>query len=421
MKKLTLAFAVSILLSVAGFSQQPLYLNFRSHNEISDTLKYYDSYTDYDSARKDLTKIKNVIAYNNATWNMQVESNFIRAVIRWDKPTRSTNLLKDFDDLPSIEIDLHNHYQDKFYMPNYNPYNYADMNYLITNELGLTKRNCIGGFFWTDTSTWNSLKNGQSCHFFNGTSARLGFPYTPLALTGGGSRGDANNLYAYGAWRPSNANNGAFLNNDASSSLYFIGDGCHFMLDTATNPVDLANEIISYVTGTLASTTADGNTNYTASIMFNVRDISGRNYDIKIKKIITMLQPYVASGQIIWQTYSDKLYNTKTYKNAADSFQVLCNSGSVVRKSNIKAENKTNNINSISVFPNPASCFIKINSNNVDNTTYRLFNQMGQLMTTTTASGSTQIDVSKYSKGLYVLQCINSKGELLSSQKIIVQ
>lgn len=416
MKKLAIILFAIISGAYEVNAQAKLYLNFRSHNETTDSLKYEERYSAFDSIRTELNKIRSAIVLNNAAWNMQVESNFINAVIKWEKPTKPTTLLKQYDSYPQIEIDLHNHFNKLT-----NPYNYADLNYLITKELGMSKRDNIGGIWWQDTSTWNMLKNGQACNYFSAAKGRpQGFTYRPTTLTGGGSDGDRHNLYVYGSWLPSNASSSSFLTNDPTSNLFFIGDGCHLMLTDTTDPEEIGNEIINFITGYLATKTDSGYVDYTGSIMFNFRDIPGNNFDIKIRKIITMLQPYVDSHQLVWSTYSDKLIHTRIYADSTNYFQVDCTTTATSSSGSRKLNAAVNDIATILVYPNPASYFVNINSGG-RSVVCKLFNNMGQLVKLTKAAGNAQINVSGVAKGIYILQCCSNNGQILKTEKLLIQ
>ena len=428
MKKTITATIISIAISFFAKAQQDtLFLNFRSHNEISDPLHYFDNFADYDTSRLYLNKIKNAIVNGGATWNMQVESNFIRAVIKWEHAdTASTNLLKRFDDLSQIEVDLHNHFNDTTTSLSYNPYNYADLNYLIVKMCKMSKRNNIGGFFWEQASTWDALKTGLLCNYFSVPRGftPVGPSYIPACITGGGSENDTHNLEAYGAWRPSVGRGGGldFLKNDSTSSLLFLGDGCHSLLKSTTNPDSVANEIINFVNTYMSTTTADNNTNYTGSIMFNFRDIVGSNFDLKIKRIIDLLQPYVASGKIAWRTYTNKLANTLTKKDPSSYFQKLCSATTTSSASRLS--NKGSNTlskNTITVYPNPTSSRININNHSNLTLTYFLYNQLGQLVYSTKSNENFSMNIQSYPKGLFILKATDSQGKTVQTDKIILQ
>ena len=248
--------------------------------------------------------------------------------------------------------------------------------------------------------------------------------YTPACLTGGGSDNDTYNLEAYGAWRPSVGRGSGldFLINDSTSSLLFIGDGCQLVIKPTTDPDSLANVIINFVNTYLSTTTANGNTNYTGSIMFNFRDIVGSNFDLKIKRIIELLQPYVASGKIAWKTYTQKLANTAAQKSSTTYFQKLCSattSYSASRLSNTSINTLPNNV--ITVYPNPTSNRINIKNNSNLMLNYCLYNQLGQLVYSTKSNENFSMNIQSYSKGLFVLKATDTQGKLFQTEKIIVQ
>lgn len=70
-------------------------------------------------------------------------------------------------------------------------------------------------------------------------------------------------------------------------------------------------------------------------------------------------------------------------------------------------------IGSILVYPNPATDFINVNISGADNkgTTAQLFNSVGQAINNITLpNGTTQLDISRMSSGIYQLKLMNSSG-----------
>lgn len=70
---------------------------------------------------------------------------------------------------------------------------------------------------------------------------------------------------------------------------------------------------------------------------------------------------------------------------------------------------------SVNVYPNPTSDILHVEGENIDN--IRIFNALGQLMTTTT---STDISVSSYSEGLYTVSITLTDGRTLT-RKVMVK
>lgn len=70
---------------------------------------------------------------------------------------------------------------------------------------------------------------------------------------------------------------------------------------------------------------------------------------------------------------------------------------------------------SVNVYPNPANSILHVEGENIDN--IRIFNALGQLMTTTT---NTEISVSGYSEGLYTVSVTLTDGRTLT-RKVMVK
>ena len=154
-KKLLLSVFVLPLVVINVVAQtNVLHLNLGSHNETNDAMYGVNYNTNYAVIKAKAMEVADSVNANGAKWDMQVESNFIRACITQDfAATSSTDLMQSMDNLSYVEVDPHNHL-DTVPGLNYNPYNYADLSHLL-DSCGLSTRTNVGGFLY-QASEWDN-------------------------------------------------------------------------------------------------------------------------------------------------------------------------------------------------------------------------------------------------------------------------
>ena len=318
MKK-SISFIAALVLLLSGSYAQTgiIYLNFGSHNEVDDPITYTVS-ASYAIFKPIVRQIADTIIKKKAKWNMQVESNFVRADILNDAGSSSTSdLLEVLDTSAYIEIDAHNHYNVLT-----NPYNYPDMVKML-GDVGITNRKTMGGFIWySPLQDWTQYQVPVAGHTFTS------YTWTPTIMWGAGSPGHVNDFNAFGIWKPlitASITAATFVTQQPSSPLTSMGNGTSNVLWTMTSADSISNNIINLVnqiaTGQISQTGF-----YTQTIMFNFKSINtttAAGYVSKITEIINDLQPYVDQGKIIWQNLSEKNTTWNTLHPSSNDYFVL--------------------------------------------------------------------------------------------------
>lgn len=319
----------------------PLYLNINSHNETDDPNNYANPVT-YSQVKSIILQIADTVSTNGARWNMQVESNLIRACIANENGNTNPNdMLDSLDNLPAIEIDPHNHFDTIPTSMTYNPYNYADLAHLL-DSCGLqSPRKNMGGFLWQVGSDWMPYQAGAPGHTYSS------YTWQPNVVWGAGSPGHTNDYDVYGLWKPAGPGI-QFTTHNASRHLVCIGNGCSNVLSDSVPVTVNINQVINLI-NYIASLPYDPNACWTASIQFNFRDLNMPGLADSIGQIIHALQPYVNSGQVVWMTLTEKYDNWfNLHSNPGDYFQEACDSLTLGI-----GENITTSL--VSVYPNPFS------------------------------------------------------------------
>jgi hypothetical protein len=342
---LTVAF-----LSVIPFSMKaqtmPLYLNFNSHNEISDNINYSSSST-WNQYRQIILTLADTFANNGVKWNLQAESDFIRANIAMENGyTNPNDLLDSLDNSPTVEVDPHNHFDNNPSSTTYNPFNYSDLAHLLDSTGCVYPRNNMGGFLWTVGSDFMPYQNPVQGNTYPT------YYWNPQVIWGAGSPGHTNDYNGYGVWKPAGATMN-FFTHTSSNHLTFIGNGCSNVVFDTTH----VSTIVDQIVGTLQYIQYQPY-NYmnmfTASIQMNFRDMDTPGYTDTIAAIVRALKPYVASGQIVYQTLTEKYITWYTaHTNTSDHFQLDC-SGLHLGTDEVTTSS------SVQLFPNPANAEVTI-------------------------------------------------------------
>ena len=199
-------------------AQVPVYLYFGSHNETNDqqyhNLNYSDS-ADYATMKGYIQQVCDTIIFYNAKYEMMLESNFILACLQNENAyTNPNDIIEWADNTAQIEVQAHNHFKASGIGAN--PYNYADLAYLL-DSCGLTDTcNVMGGFIWRSFTTppvsedwtqWQIYKAGNTFPFYK---------WRPKFLWGGGSPNHISDYEAYGIWKPQAATTSGFGIHDTS-------------------------------------------------------------------------------------------------------------------------------------------------------------------------------------------------------------
>lgn len=402
MKNFSTTFALLFLVTSINAQTNVLHLNLGSHNEMSDPAYGVNYQTNYSSIKSKALLVADSVLANEAKWNMQVESNFIRACLQFDNAAASSNdLMEWMDNLPYVEVDPHNHLDTIVAMnPNFNPYNYADLNHLL-DSCGLSNRTNVGGFIYkaqdwtTDDEDWTVWKYGLQGRTFPWIN------WIPQVLWGGGTLNHVDDPQPIGVWHPGGPTTATFLTNN-DTQLLDIGNGCAWLIKDTTTPSYLIAEINNYI-ATINSTTANSNTFYTATIMFDFRSILTPGYTDKIAEVLRGLRPLVASGDIVWETLSEKRTDwLSNHNNTSDSFIKVCDD------INVGVEEPISDKTNFTLYPNPTSSSLNIqfSQNNSAASKISIYNFVGVKIIEIEIeknSNFIQTDVSTFTKGMYIL------------------
>ncbi len=79
---------------------------------------------------------------------------------------------------------------------------------------------------------------------------------------------------------------------------------------------------------------------------------------------------------------------------------------------------KENSKHGIAVYPNPVNSMLTIVSGDLETYEYRVYNTVGQIVTSGTFASKTQIDVDAFPKGVYFIKTFNGKGKVVTSKII---
>ena len=379
----------------------PLYLNFVSHNEITDPLDYDHPFnpTYYQQIKELAVAVCDTIIAKQAKYNMQVDANLIKgALIHDNAATNPNDLLEWANNSPYIDVDGHNHF-DQFA----NPYNYADLAYLLDSCGVVLNRNILGGVAWKGPlESWTQYLN--PVHGFTFTD----FVWQAEILWGPATPGHGDDFQYFGIWRPTAPTELGFGMHNPSGNLSAIGGGCKgdigFVLDTTGTPKRSTHEIIANLRGMadyINSNPPPPNAFYTANMLINFRDFTEvPNFADSIATIIDGIQDYVDEGKIVWLTLAEKYDLWQSlHSDPADYFLQACEDIVYTGSSEVFAST----IN-LSVYPNPASSFLNIRSQLSETATIRIYDLLGNvLMTESMAVDSAMLDVSGLRKGFYLL------------------
>ncbi len=364
MKPFIIVLLVIIFLPLASFSQVPIYFHVNSHNEENGSDPNYSDSSTYFTYRELSRIIGDTIYAHGGKWNFQSDWKFLIGSIKYDHGTPATlskSLLKWFYENRGFEIDAHHHTGSTV-----SSYNYADVAHLI-DSLGVPSSKNVGGFEWLDT-TWQVYETGLRGQTF------LSYVWSPNVIWGGGTPSHTNDLNTYGAWKPKNSTSIAnFYINDTTKRVTLIGNGC------STQIADTSN--LTYVFNTITQAINYAQTHpgkyYSANLMFNIRNLNS-GLITKMSQILTMLQPYFASGKLVWKSLTEK-YNTynSLYHNSQNTLLCLdvptdvTNSEGNLLPNEIKLEQN---------YPNPFNPTTKINYSlqNSKNVSLKIYDTMGR-------------------------------------------
>ena len=383
----------------------PLYINFNSHNEISDNIAYSTPsvWTQY---RGIVLALADTFYMHNAKWNLQAESDFIRAdITRENAYTNPNDLLDSLDNSATVEVDPHNHFDNNSMSVTYNPYNYPDLAHLLDSAGLAYPRNNMGGFLWTMASDFMPYQNPVAGNTYPN------YLWNPNVIWGAGSPGHTNDYNGYGVWKPQGAN-AQFFTHTPSNHLTYIGNGCSYVVFDTTHVSTIINAVVQMLQY-IQYQPYNSMSMYTASIQMNFRNIANPGFVDTIAAIVRGLEPYVNSGQIVYQTLTEK-YNTwyAAHPTTTDHWKTDCTGLPLAVETNLSTT-------IANLYPNPASGILNIELPDAPIEEILIMDVQGKCVLRKTVDGisaSYQLDVSELSSGLYFAVEESSSGMRYTSR-----
>lgn len=372
-----------------------LHLTLQSHNETSDPINYTNS-TNWINVKTKLAMIKDTIEFYQAKYNLQCESNFIRANISMDNAaSSSTDLLQSFEEHSLIEVDPHNHYDPNGTPPAANLFNYADLAKLLDSS-GITRIQTVGGFIY-QSSEWSFPQYEDWTNYENGIQGSY-FPneiWTPQILWGGGTLSHMNDPFSLGVWHAGGATSNTYDQTN-QTNLLNLGNGCGWVIKSNTDIdslVNAMNEYTDYFTNWMPS---DPNMYISGTVIFNFRYLLTTGYVEKVCEFIRKINPTVQSGRIIWQNLSEKYDEWNTlHPNTTDDYVLMC--------SDIPANLGIDKISeaSLEFYPNPTSGLVTLQTTQIGKV--NITDLKGkQLFMADLLSGANQLQLT-FSPGIYLM------------------
>jgi hypothetical protein len=292
-----------LLSSLNAVAQQvPIYLYFASHNETTDQnfhgLDYSDP-ADYALMRTHVRKVCDTLLHYGVAYDMMLESNFILGCLKNElAATNSGDLIEWVSQQPGFSVQPHNHF--KPFGVGANPYNYADLVYLL-DSCGVDSAYVMGGFIWRNFTSpvavnedWTAWQSPQAGFSFPG------FRWRPTLLWGGGSPNHIDDYNAYGIWKPKAATSAQFGVHDPTRTLINFGGGCgdDFVLWDTVNAAMLAYRILNFADSVQAHYANAPDAFFNMKVMMNFRHFTNPDFRDKLGEVLRIIQPYIENGRI---------------------------------------------------------------------------------------------------------------------------
>lgn len=370
------------LITTTYYAQTPLYLGFVSHNEWSDDYDYENSLADFETVTDIAREIADTVISKEASWNIQVDANYILAVLEHENgATNPNDFLEWYHNTAYIDVDCHNHFDTVAPHVGDNPYNYSDLAHLLDSCGIVLNEDVVGGY------TWLASEGENWTQFFNPVPGNVfpSFSWYPNILWGGAIPGHtSDDIDDFGLWNPTSPlSETSFKQHNASGNLTHVGNGCKddmaYVIIPSTNELkNYTDQIISNIKDIadhINNQTPQPNQMYTANIMMNFRDLPNfavvPSFADSIAKIIDGLQSYVNDGKIVWSTIAEKYTIWNTNQVASDFFIDSCESMTL----DIKEYKETSELK---VYPNPTSDQITVSGIKSELSEINIYNTLGQ-------------------------------------------
>lgn len=396
MKKHILIF--SLLLINLVYAQAPkLYIQIVSHNEPTDNLQQALNYA---QAKNNALQFANIVNSKNVKWNLQTSDGFVMGA-RQDEISTSTNIFKTLANLPytdNIEIDPRS--------KNNSGRNIADQWYLL-DSLGAKPTTTVGGFIYhvcpPNSSSlidwWQYEDTVTGTYYGNKVKFNL--------LSGAGSLAPhCNDLNDFGIFKPDTTDN--FYQHNPNRNLWCMGVGCAPVLDS----LDDEQAIIDLIQGQVDSIQSGlwpSNKFYVTRIMTNQREY-GPVFFQKITKVIDSLN-LISNTQLQWATIGETFTAFQAWQTSSglEFSQWLCGETMAGIADNITKED-------FKIYPNPSTGIYNFVFNDEANHSVSIYDSRGRIMESKSISNSDQINISKWSTGLYFIHVDNKFVEKLMKE-----
>lgn len=271
----------------------PIYLNFVTHNELTDKTDYEKDEVGYKAVTQNVRDFANLVMTNNVRWNFQTCSKYLLGVVKWENATTNTSdILEYMDKSTQIDVDA----RGKIGL-GYNQ-NIADVAYLL-KTIGVNDSKTVGGFLYSPASKadWEQFQTEIKGVVYPTAKWQADI------IWGGGTTDHNNDLQNFGVWKPKNASN--FLIHEPNNHLWVVGNGCSNVLFSTTSPDSIFQNIKQFAK-LISTGSVPSNKFYSMTIMTNQRDFS-LAFTQKIKVLIDSLAPLAKEGKVVWATINEKL------------------------------------------------------------------------------------------------------------------
>ena len=418
--KILVILAILFLHNVS-VSQTPIYLNIVSHNESTDPLDYDGTFVDYQSMKGFVKELCDTIISKRAKYNMQVDANFIFGCLHFDNAANNPiDLLEWANNSPYIDVDGHNHFNPSL-GPGYNPYNYADLAYLLDSCGVELKRKILGGATYITTASFNEQWTQYSGPVTGYTFSD--FIWQAEILWGSGTPGHVADYNVFGIWKPKGATALTFSVHDPNQTLTFIGGGCKDAIGFNIVPQTgllrhTTDEIIQNIkdlSDFIQTLPPSENDLYTLNMLMNFRDLPNiPNVADSVARIIDGLQPYADDGKIIWATLAEKYDRWySAHLNPDDHFIYDCED--VVLSTDWDPSGER-----ITLYPNPAKEYLIIDLNEEKKTRIYILDMTGRVVYQQDFLGRViTIPVNGFHEDLYFIRVQTDKS--ISIKKFVKQ
>ncbi len=278
----------------------PIFITLAGHIEHAEAYTVCDLYSSY---RTKLLEFADYMAGTGATFNLQMEYEFLVGVRDCETEemmasTDGLNVLEYLGTVRGFELDPHQEGGTEEGADNY-----ADIRYLL-GELVSVPTETVGGLVWEDPYQFETLENGETGWIYED------FTWYPDILTlGVGALHHEGNFdfddLTSGVWRPAGGDE-AFFVHDPETRVIYVGPGLQHQ---NWGGGECAFEDIADYVGVLVDYMDAGriprNAIYTGTLAVPQSVIFDRSRHGEVGAILDKLEPYVASGRVVYATYRE--------------------------------------------------------------------------------------------------------------------